>query len=158
MSEVAEPNVEPARAKPKAKILAAVLVLFMGAGGFASTYLGVIDPAGILSKSKTEGKLDEPGFVFVDVPQVVLTIAGSRPKTLVVNAKIEADLDQVKNIEYLLPRVSDSFNIFLSNIDPLAFEKRGILEIIRSELATRLSYILGPDAFRDLLITEFRVQ
>lgn len=158
MSEVATPEAETGQANPKAKLLVLALILLLGGAGFAVTYLGFFDPAEILSPSKPEETVAVPEFVFVDVPQVILTLAGARPRTLVMSAKIEANTDQVKNIEYLLPRISDSFNLFLSDVDPIAFERRGILEIIRSELATRLSYILGPESFRDLLITEFRIQ
>lgn len=158
MSDVAEPDAEPAGTKPRAKILAAVLILMIGGAGFSSTYLGLIDPDKVFKSSMAEEAVELPGFVFVDVPQVVLTLAGARPRTLVLSAKIEADAEQVKDIEYLLPRISDSFNLFLSNIDPVAFERRGILDIIRAELATRISYILGADSFRDILITEFRIQ
>ena len=47
---------------------------------------------------------------------------------------------------------------FLSQVDASAFGRRGILEIVRGELATRTSFILGEAAVRDLLITEFRIQ
>ena len=43
-------------------------------------------------------------------------------------------------------------------IDAAAFSRRGILEIIRAELATRTRFVLGDAAVRDLLITEFRIQ
>ena len=32
------------------------------------------------------------------------------------------------------------------------------LDIIRDELATRAAFVLGKDAFADILITEFRIQ
>ena len=37
-------------------------------------------------------------------------------------------------------------------------EKRGILDIVRDELATRAVFVLGDKAFSDILITEFRIQ
>ena len=43
-----------------------------------------------------------------------------------------------------------------SGIDPAAYDKRGVLEIIRAELLARTRYVLGEDAIKDLLITEFR--
>ena len=55
-----------------------------------------------------------------------------------------------------MPRVSDAFTSFLSGIDPAAYDKRGVLEIIRAELLARTRYVLGEDAIKDLLITEFR--
>jgi flagellar FliL protein len=45
---------------------------------------------------------------------------------------------------------------FLSAVDHRAYDKRGVLEIIRAELATRIATDLGDIPFNDLLITEFR--
>ena len=39
-----------------------------------------------------------------------------------------------------------------------ALDRRGILEILRAEMATRARFVLGDQAVRDLLITEFRIQ
>ena len=64
-------------------------------------------------------------------------------------------LDQAQ-IAHLMPRILDAFTAFLSGIDPAAYDKRGVLEIIRAELLTRSRYVLGTDALKDLLITEFR--
>ncbi len=158
MSDVAELDAEPYKPRSKAKLLTAALVLALACTGFASTFLGFLDPGKLMPGKKAEEAVEAPTFVFIDVPQIVLTLAGPRPRTLVLSAKIEADTAYEKNIQYLVPRISDSFNLFLSDVDPVAFERRGILDIIRSELSTRLSYILGPDSFRDLLITEFRIQ
>lgn len=158
MSEVAELEATPARPGLKAKVLTVAMLLALAGAGFATTFLGYLDPITLMKKEKVEGADKAPAFVFIDVPQIVLTLAGQRPRTLVLSTKIEANASQAEDIEYLLPRISDSFNLFLSEVDPIAFERRGILDIVRSELATRLSYILGPDSFRELLITEFRIQ
>ena len=55
-----------------------------------------------------------------------------------------------------MPRILDTFTGFLSGIDPAAYDKRGVLEIIRAELLARTRYVLGETAAKDLLITEFR--
>ena len=55
-----------------------------------------------------------------------------------------------------LMRVSDSFTTFLAGIDPAAYDKRGVLEVIRAELVTRARMVLGEAPVKDILITEFR--
>ena len=77
---------------------------------------------------------------------------------LIMTVKIETDQPHRTEVEYLTPRLLDSFNSFLVDVDPTAFEKRGILDIVRDELATRAVFVLGKDAFSDILITEFRIQ
>lgn len=71
---------------------------------------------------------------------------------------IDTDPLQADQAKLLMPRVVDAFNGLLAGIDPAALDRRGILEILRAEMATRARFVLGEDAVRDLLITEFRIQ
>ena len=135
------------------------LVVIMTGGGFASTFLGFWSPMALLAaKQEAPPETQTPTVEFVDVPQIVLTLAGPRPRMLIMTVKIETDQLHRPEVEHLIPRILDSFNGFLSDIDPAAFEKRGMLDIIRDELATRTVFVLGKDAFTDILITEFRIQ
>ena len=135
------------------------LVVIMTGGGFASTFLGFWSPMGLLAaKQEAPPETQAPTVEFVDVPQIVLTLAGPRPRMLIMTVKIETDQLHRPEVEHLIARILDSFNGFLSDIDPAAFEKRGMLDIIRDELATRTVFVLGKDAFTDILITEFRTQ
>ncbi len=153
----------PADEKPKGGIrrllLPLGLVVIMAGGGFASTFLGIWSPTAMLA-AKKEAPPEEavPTTAFVDIPQIVLTLAGPRSRMLVMTVKIETDQPHRAEVEYLTPRLLDSFNSFLVDVDPTAFEKRGILDIVRDELATRAVFVLGKDAFSDILITEFRIQ
>lgn len=157
MSDIAEPTVEEAgkrRGPPLLLILA--IVLFLGTG-FGTTFTGLWNPMALLTE-KPAPAVEELPVAFVEIPQIALTMPGAHGRTLVLSAKIEAAPDKAAQISQLLPRIQDSFNTFLSDVDPAAYEKRGILEIIRTELATRLAFILGEGGFDDLLITEFRIQ
>lgn len=153
----------PAEEKPKGGIgrilLPLGLVVIMTGGGFASTFLGFWSPMSLLeSKEEKPAENTAPAVEFVDIPQIVLTLAGPRPRMLIMTVKIETDQVHRPDVEHLVPRILDSFNSFLSDVDPTAFEKRGMLDIIRDELATRTAFVLGKDAFNDILITEFRIQ
>ncbi|MDN3712463.1 hypothetical protein QWZ10_13175 [Paracoccus cavernae] len=82
-------------------------------------------------------------YVFVDLPQIALTLSGPKSRTLALAVKVAAKPENVAQIEFLQPRILDAFNGFLSEIDPLAFEKKGIIDVVRNELSTRLTFILG---------------
>lgn len=140
------------------KLLPLVLIVILTGAGFASTYLGFWSPMGLLSSKKEEPVAAEPTVEFVDIPQIVLTLAGPRPRILVMTVKVETDQVHRAEVEHMTPRLLDSFNSFLADVDVSAFEKRGILDIVRDELATRAVFVLGKDAFTDILITEFRIQ
>ncbi|TRW95514.1 flagellar basal body protein FliL [Paracoccus sp. M683] len=147
---------EPGRRRLLLPLIAAVA---LGGAGFGSTYLGLWAPLDMVMKSpgKAVASKDEAA-VFVAVPPIELSLAGGRHRTLVLSATIETDEAAEQQIEALLPRVVDSFNGFLSDIDPAAFDKRGVLEIIKYELTARAGEALPGLTVNDLLITEFRLK
>lgn len=160
MTDVADINAEEKPRRGIGRILLPLgLALVLGGAGFASTYLGFWSPLSLLAPRAEKVQAEAvPAVDFVDLPQIVLTLAGPRSRTLVMTVKIETDQSHRAAVEHLIPRLLDSFNGFLADIDGSAFEKRGILDIVRDELATRAVFVLGKEAFTDVLITEFRVQ
>ncbi|MEF9601513.1 flagellar basal body-associated FliL family protein [Paracoccus sp. PXZ] len=159
MTDVADINAER---KPGGRIdrilLPLGLALVLGGAGFATTWLGFWSPVSLFAaKEQAVEAVAAPAVAFVDIPQIVLTLAGPGTRTLVMTVKIETDQSHRAEVEHLTPRLLDSFNSFLADIDRAAFEKRGILDIVRDELATRAVFVLGKEAFTDVLITEFRI-
>lgn len=144
----------PEKASGKKKLIPILAAVLLGGGGFASTYLGLWSPAALLTPKEEAPAL--PATVFVPIPVIDLTIPGGTGQSLVLAASIETDSAHKPAVMHLMPRVLDAFNAFLSGIDPAAYDKRGVLEIIRAELVTRTRYVLGNEAVKDLLITEFR--
>ena len=144
----------PAKASGKKKLIPILAALAFAGGGFASTYLGLWSPAAIMASKEEAPK--GPAVVFVTVPTVDLIIPGGSGQSLILAASLETDSAHQAEVAHLMPRVSDAFTSFLSGIDPAAYDKRGVLEIIRAELLARTRYVLGEDAIKDLLITEFR--
>lgn len=160
MADAALPDAGGSSAKGRGRpILWLALPGLLLTSGFATTYLGLWSPMALLPDHGQE-KPAEPvqAAEFVAVPQIVLTLPGARMRTLVMAVQIETDAAHRAGIQHLLPRLTDAFTSFLAEIDPSAFEKRGILEIVRDELSTRAIYVLGKQAFTDILITEFRIQ
>lgn len=151
----ANPTLDPpAKGSGKKRILMLMLPVLLAGGGFASTYLGLWSPAAMLAP-KAEAPT-APAVIFVTVPSIQLTIPGGSGRQIVVSASIETDSAHQAEVAHLMPRILDAFTGFLSGIDPAAYDKRGVLEIIRAELVTRSRYVLGTEAVKDLLITEFR--
>ncbi|MDP5308573.1 flagellar basal body-associated FliL family protein [Paracoccus spongiarum] len=155
-----EAPVEAPPPRKKKAIVMLALALALGGGGFASTYLGLWSPAALIggSAKPDQGAAAATAVVFVDVPKIEMNIPGSRGRSLVLSAAIETDETHRAEVEHLMPRVLDAFTSFLSGIDPGAYDKRGVLEIIRSELVTRSRYVVGEEPVKDLLITEFLIR
>lgn len=142
----------------KKRLLVPIAVaLVLGGGGFVSTYLGFWSPAGLMEQpAATESLTAHAAVEFIDVPRIEIVVPGGRARTLILAATIETDASHAADVRHLMPRVSDAFTTFLSGVDPNAYDKRGVLEVIRAELVTRTRFVLGEEPVKDLLITEFR--
>jgi flagellar FliL protein len=148
-------------AKPSGKkgvLLAGLMSLLLGGLGFASTYLELWSPGDLFSGAAARDEAGLPPVVFVDVPVIELNLPGRPQRSLVLAATIETDTENAAAVTHLMPRVQDAFTSFLSGVDRDAYDKRGVLEIIRGELVTRTRYVLGEQPVKDLLITEFRIK
>jgi len=159
MTDISEP-IEESPPRPLGKRLGPIILPVLAlAAGFGATYAGLLSPLSLFAPpAAAPPALAAPDAVFLDVPRIILTIPGERTQTLALAVVIEIDPAAAETARLLMPRITDSFNGFLSQVDSVAFSRRGILEIIREELATRTRLILGDAAVRDLLITEFRIQ
>lgn len=159
MQAEAVPNIET-EARPRKKILLPlVAALALGAGGFASTFMGLWTPEALLSAGmpKTSEAIDKT-TAFVSIPPIEVSLPGGRYRTLLLSATIETEKTAEEQITKLLPRIADIFNGFLADIDPAAFDKRGVLEIIKYELTARAAEALSGLPIADVLITEFRLK
>lgn len=144
----------PAKASGRKKLIPILAAVLLAGGGFASTYLGLWSPAAMLAPKKEAPPA--PMVIFVNLPTIELNIPGGSGRSLLLAASLETDSAHQAEVAHLMPRILDAFTSFLSGIDPAAYDKRGVLEIIRAELLARTRYILGESAIKDLLITEFR--
>lgn len=143
--------------KSRALLFVIVAALVLGGAAFASTFLGFWSPSKLLeSAERSPVREAVPAVEFVQVPPIEVVVPGARTRSLIMHATIETDAAHRAQIEHLMPRVSDAFTTFLAGVDPAAYERRGVLEVIRAELVTRTRFVLGEDPVRDLLITEFR--
>jgi|GEM_PF-772118 len=150
---------EPAP-KRRRRLLKLALPLVLGGAGFASTYIGLWSPSALLGLSALQQAQTTPTgtTAFIDLPAINLTIPDARPRMLHLVVKLEVDEAHAKEVQRLLPRVLDTFNTFLTGIAPEAFERRGILEIVREELRTRVLLALESRIPVGVLIMEFALK
>lgn len=164
MTELALVASDSADAPPKrgrGRLLMLALPLLLGAGGFASSYMGFWSPlalAGLGGDAPAHAAPGEAASAFIDLPAINVTLPDARPRQLHLVVKLEVAAEQAEAVGHLLPRVMDAFNTFLTGIAPEAFERRGILEIMREELRTRVQLALETDAPVEVLIMEFALK
>lgn len=160
MTDISAAEDLPAPKSRLGRLLPIALPALALIAGLGVSYMGLWSPLSLVrgDKVETTAAAPVPAVTFLEVPRIVLTVPGERTQTLALAVMIDVDPASLGQAQALMPRITDSFNGFLSKIDPVAFSRRGILEIVRAELATRARFVLGDAAVRDLLITEFRIQ
>ncbi|AXC49035.1 flagellar basal body protein FliL [Paracoccus suum] len=148
---------EPTAGRRRRMVLLLVLPVLAALAGGASTYFGLWSPLSLIGGAH-HGAADEPEVVFVPVPPINVTLPDLRPRLLHLIVTIETTEAGKAKVEHLQPRVTDAFNTFLTGIAPAAFDRRGILEIIREELTTRARLAIGADVPVEVLVTEFALK
>lgn len=140
------------------KLLPLILVVVALIAGGAVGYTGLWSPQAMFAGATKLKAEPAPAAVFLDLPRLVVSLPANPPRNVALTALIDVDPAQIETARQLQPRIIDSFTAFLSDIEPAAFDRRGILDILRAELATRARFILGDKAVNDILITEYRLQ
>ncbi len=152
---------EPARkGKSKLLLVACVLALVAGGGGFYAVYSGLLTLPFI---GGGEGKNDtvtaesggDPG-AFVHLEPLIITLGPqSQSEHLKITLAIEVGPGREAEVEAVKPRVIDILNGFLRAVDEREFEMPRSMERLRAQMLRRVMLVTPEGAVRDLLIQEF---
>jgi flagellar FliL protein len=174
MSEARDgPDAKPVR-KGKGRILlvAFVLALVAGGGGFYGVYSGLLYlpllDAGKLTQAAAGGghggeetghaplaSQFEPGaFVHLD-PLIISLGAQSRSEHLKVTLAVEVRPEDEEMVVAVKPRIIDVLNGFLRAVDEREFELPRSMERLRAQMLRRVRLVTPEGSVRDLLIQEF---
>lgn len=159
---MAEAALEAPADKPKRSlkrlIFMAVIVLVLAGGGFALSYLGVIQGliGGGESSADSHGSAeDHPSFVPIETITIVLP--GTPPRQFRMTAQIEVAPGQAAAVQAMMPRVQNILQGFLRAVEPDALADRAAWFDLRLQMLYRVRMVLGEAMVRDLLITDFIV-
>ncbi len=158
--ETEEEQEEPKKRSKLPLILALVLALGGGGGAFFAIYSGMILGGGHEDAAAADQEPHEefvaPDVAFVPLEPMVITMgAATENKHLRFTANLEVPSHQVENVTAVTPRVLDVLNNYLRALRMEDFEDPAALVRIRAQMLRRIQVITGPEAVRDLLITEF---
>lgn len=143
----------------KTVLVALVATLLLGAGGFSSSFLNFWSPLKMLPSNQPAPKSQVIAApVLVEVPRIEMTIPGTVSRSILISVVLEIADGDGATVSSNMPRIMDAFNGLVSGIDAAAYDRRGILEILRSELLSRARYILGENKVKSVLVTEFLVK
>lgn len=154
MADAATDSTEAPKKRSKLPlILAAVLALVLGGGGFYATWSGLILGSHDAAEESAEPL---PDIAFVPVDPVVVSLPETARSThLRFTAQLEVTGKYKADVTLLLPRIVDILNGYLRAIDVAEIEDPTALVRIRAQLLRRIQLVSGEGRVRDLLITEF---
>ena len=152
---------EGASATPKKKltkgrliiIAAAVLLLEGGAGGGYYFFAG-----------HKEEKVAAPAPkapTFFDLPDVLVNLSGNGERAQFLKAKITlelADPTTVAQVQPVVPRVMDAFQVFLRQLRPTDLQGSAGIYRLKEEMMRRVNAAIAPGKINAVLFKEMVVQ
>ena len=143
------------------------LLLLLGGGGGATYFLGLLDPLlGIEptaeGEAAVEGEPAEAGpSVYYELPEMLINLnsTGKKSNFLKITVSLELEsADAVHEVEAVLPRVIDSFQVYLRELRIDDLRGSAGLYRLREELLLRVNAAVEPVKVKDVLFKEMLVQ
>jgi flagellar protein FliL len=165
MSEDTETEAETKKSGGKLKLILIIglpLLLLLGGGGAAYVMGMVPGLNGAGESADAAPPPEDPGnVVFVDLPDMLVNLnaGGRRLRYLKIAAALEVrGEDQADLVKQFVPRIQDSFQLYLRSIRPEELEGAEGVYRVKEELLARVNDAVHPAKVRDVLIRELLVQ
>lgn len=150
----------------KKLILFIVLPLILLGGGAGGAYLtGLLDPLlGIAQPAEEDGHAPaaaEGPSVYFELPEMLVNLNSTGKKTSYLKILVSLELENaeaVHDIEAVLPRIIDSFQVYLRELRMDDLRGSAGLYRLREELLLRVNAAVDPVKVKDVLFKEMLVQ
>lgn len=174
-----EADMEDTKPEPKKKsrglLIAVVLALLLGGGGFYGVYSGLIPLGGGEDHAADSGEhdgpdahakdgghgedthgggYDLPAYVALD-PYIISLGEQARARHLKVSVTVEVVPGREEDVAAVVPRINDVLNTYLRAVDARDLEVPRAMMRLRAHMLRRVKLVSPPDAVRDLLFQEF---
>lgn len=156
----------PARKLPVKKILVIVLPLLLLLGAGAGLYFtGAVGSLMGLFKGSEPPKAAAKGTVqpavFMNLPEMLVNLQTDGRKQAFLKLDVALELsdptDQPK-IEAMMPRIVDSFQVYLRELRVEDLQGAAGMHLLREELLTRVQAAVAPVKVNDVLFREMLIQ
>lgn len=159
MSDAAEEAPEqPEKSSKLPLLIGGVLAILGAAGGYfaVSSGLGGSPATEEAQEAASEAPDALPDVAFVEVEPIVISlVASNNIGHLRFRANLEVEAAYRKDVEHVLPRVTDVMNGYLRALDVKDLKDPMALIRLRSQMLRRVQLVVGDGRVRDLLIMEF---
>lgn len=146
-----------------------LLLILCGTGG--AYYLGMFDASveesagahGEKNENADHGEEGEPGkhAVFYDLPEILVNLNSSGKKETYLKIRIALELADEKtqtDLEPLMPRVIDNFQVFLREMRVEDLSGSAGMMRLKEEMLQRINLSVQPLKVRDVLFKEMLIQ
>ncbi len=149
----------------KTLVLFIILPILLVLGGAAGAYItGALDP--LLGAAEVQEEEAPPvevagPSVFYDLPEMLvnLNVGGRKASYLKISVSLElADGGALKQIELVVPRIVDSFQVYLRELRVEDLQGSAGLQRLREELLLRVNTAARPAVVKDVLFKEMLIQ
>ena len=160
--------------KPRAGFNGKKLILFvvlplllLGGGGGAAYFLGLLDPLLGVEKPADGAPAEEEAHaealpsVYYELPEMLVNLNSTGKKANFLKILVSLELESaeaVHSVEAVLPRVIDSFQVYLRELRIDDLRGSAGLYRLREELLLRVNAAVAPVKVKDVLFKEMLVQ
>jgi len=138
-----------------------LLLLLLGGGGTAAYVTGMVPPGSDAGGAAEEAALSAD-IVFVDLPDLLINLHGDgsrRMRFLKLATAVEVlGEEQAATVRQFVPRILDSFHMYLRAVRPEELEGSQGVYRLKEELLVRTNEAIRPAQVRGVLIRELLVQ
>ncbi len=150
----------------KKLLLFFALALFLVVGGVAAAYFtGLLAPLIVMLGGADETAAEETTgpveAVFFDLPEILVNLNTSKRKSTFLKIRVSLELENaedVARIEAVMPRIIDSFQVYLRELRVEDLKGSAGMYRLREELLTRVALAATPSKVSDVLFKEMLVQ
>lgn len=165
----AEPPQNPPKKSRKPLIIGVFSAVLLGAAGFYASYTGLVlaapapahEPVAHHSppdpvQAALPRQVPAGAVAYVALPSMIISLPqGTGRGHLKFTAQLETPPEAASEVEAHIPRVLDVLNGYLRAVDVSTFEDPGVLSDLRKQMLRRVQVVVGVEAVRDFLVTEF---
>jgi flagellar FliL protein len=162
--EQADKTAAPAKKPGRAKLIlvaGTVLLLLLAGGGAAAFFMGILPIGAAAVAEQAQSEMAREDIVFVDLPELLvnLNVTGRRLHFLKLATALEVSgEEQAAVVRQFVPRILDSFHMYLRGITPEELQGSEGVYRLKEELLVRTNEAIRPAQVRDVLVREMLVQ
>ncbi len=147
---------KPAKSKKLPILIGLILAMLGAAGGFVGVSKIPMFDVFAEPKTDTAPRLAPLDTTFIPLDPMVISIGSqSSGRHLKFTAHLEVEKVFAGEVEYLKPRIMDTFNTYLQAVEISDLSKPSTMSRIKGQLLRRMQIVVGEGRVKNILIVEF---